>query len=134
MNDVRVRRGDPDDLVPVLRVLEGALLDVTAADVRAGLDEGRVYVAVAAREQWDAPVVGALLHEGGHVTAVAVPRHRRGEGIGRALIEAAAADVAAPDEPLTADFDPEVRGFYEAIGFEIRQEDDRLHGTWTPDR
>lgn len=139
MSGVRVRRGDPDDVVSALRVLEGALLDVAADDVRAGLADGRVYVAVDGPDGDEdgasagaAPVVGALLHEGGHVAAVAVPRHRRGEGIGRALVEAAAADVATSDDPLTADFDPGVRGFYEALGFEIRESGDRLRGTWTP--
>jgi len=142
---VSVRRGDPAELVAVVRVLEGALLDVDVDSVREALAAGRVYVAVdgpasaagdgsaAGDSSGTARIVGALYHEGGHVEAVAVPRHRRGEGIGRALVEAAGADVAAAGDPLTADFGADVRGFYEALGFEIESGDGRLHGAWTPD-
>nr|WP_188877908.1 GNAT family N-acetyltransferase [Halarchaeum solikamskense] len=52
---------------------------------------------------------------GAHVAAIAVRRRRRAQGIGTALIAAAAERW----RPLSADFDADVRPFYEALGFEI---------------
>jgi len=52
---------------------------------------------------------------GMHVDAVAVRRRRRGQGIGRALVEAA----LDRDRRLTVAFDPGVRAFYDALGFTI---------------
>ena len=51
------------------------------------------------------------------IVSIAVHRSRRGRGIGRALVEAAAARSAGP---LVARFHEQVRPFYEALGFEIR--------------
>lgn len=120
-----VRTGTADDLLAVMRVLDGAMLDVDADDVRERLRErsatNAVLVAV------DDAVVGALVLEDGHVDAVAVRRSARGDGVGSALVEAAAARV---DGALTADFDPRVRSFYEAVGFEIETRDGRLWGAY----
>nr|WP_305882813.1 GNAT family N-acetyltransferase [Halobellus rarus] len=51
------------------------------------------------------------------IVSIAVHRSRRGRGIGRALVGAAAARSAGP---LVARFHEQVRPFYEALGFEIR--------------
>lgn len=59
-----------------------------------------------------------------HVAAVAVRRRRRGQGIGTALIEAAAARA----DPLTAAFDADRRPFYEALGFDVEPVGGRLGG------
>lgn len=99
-----------------MRVVEGALLDVSPEGVRAALREGRALVAVD-----DGRVVGGLVGECGEIVAVAVVRGRRGEGIGRELVDRA--DAAAADA-LTATFDGRVRGFYESLGFEIEETDD----------
>jgi len=50
---------------------------------------------------------------GMHVDAVAVRRRRRGQGIGRALVEAA----LDRERRLTVAFDPGVRAFYDALEF-----------------
>ncbi|MFB6250473.1 MAG: GNAT family N-acetyltransferase, partial [Halobellus sp.] len=62
------------------------------------------------------------------IEQIAVHQSRRGRGIGRDLVEAAA-DRA--DGVLIARFPAGVRPFYESLGFEIRETDwdgDRLLG------
>jgi GNAT superfamily N-acetyltransferase len=117
---VEIRDGDADDLLDVMRVIDGSLLDIDADEVRERLDEGDVLVA----ETSAVRVVGALVLRGSHVAAVAVARTRRGRGIGSALIEAA----ARRNPRLTADFDPGVRPFYESLGFDVEERDGRLWG------
>lgn len=156
--DRTVRAGERDDLLAVMRVLDGAMLDVDAAAVRrrlSGVDAdsgsdpdgeagdvggkegdrsgnrngngtGTVLVAEA-----DGRVVGALVLDGGHVEAVAVRRSRRGQGVGTALVGAAAARAGR----LTADFDPRVAPFYESLGFAVTERGDgRLRGVLSAER
>jgi GNAT superfamily N-acetyltransferase len=119
---VVVRRGTSDDFVAVMRLFDGALLDVPSGDVRQGLDAGDVLVA----EHVDRSlVVGALYLDDAHVVAVAVRRDWRRRGVGTALVETAA-DRA---EALTAAFDPRVREFYESLGFDVERRENRLWGT-----
>jgi GNAT superfamily N-acetyltransferase len=117
--DVTVRRGREGDLLAVLRVLEGAMLEVGSNQIRERTDAGEVLVAVV-----DGRVVGALVRDGDHVEAVAVHPDRRDAGIGRALVEGALAETGR----LTAEFRAEVRPFYEKLGFEIETRDGRLRG------
>ena len=58
----------------------------------------------------DGAVAGGV---GMHVDAIAVRRRRRGQGIGRALVEAA----LDRERQLTVAFDPGVSAFYDALGF-----------------
>lgn len=127
MRDVSIRRADFDDHVAVVRLLEGALLDVSSSGIRSGIDDGRVLVAISEDIDAGEHVLGALVLDGTHVEAIAVRPSRRRQGVGTALIEAARAET---DEPLTARFDPDVRGFYEALGFDIERckTEDRLRG------
>jgi ribosomal protein S18 acetylase RimI-like enzyme len=124
----RIRTATADDELPVRRVIDGAMLEVPKN--LAGLIESeQVLVAVAER------VVGALVlvqpaeatvptlaptDEASHIASVAVRRRRRGSGIGAALVRTAAERVSGP---LTAEFRPSVRPFYESLGFEIREID-----------
>jgi len=64
--------------------------------------------------------------DGDHVDAVAVRRRRRGQGIGTALVEAA----ADRRDRLTAEFDADLRTFYEGLGFVVEETDEpgRLRG------
>lgn len=114
---MHVREATAGDLPAVMNVLDGAVLDVTPAAVR----EGTTLVAVEEER-----VLGALVLSGAQIRAVAVRRARRGQGIGTALV-AAAADRR---ERLVATFDPDVRAFYEALGFAVREADEpgRLRG------
>jgi GNAT superfamily N-acetyltransferase len=112
--DITVRHGREGDLLAVLRVLEGAMLDVGANQIRERTDVGEVLVAVV-----DGRVVGALVRDGDHVEAIAVHPDRRDAGVGGALIERALAETSH----LTAEFRDEVRPFYEKLGFEIEDDD-----------
>lgn len=60
-------------------------------------------------------VLGALALVGQELEAVAVRPGRRGQGIGTALVEA-----AAERRPrLVAEFDSRVYAFYESLGFDV---------------
>ena len=122
---VAVREARPDERVAVRRVVDAAMLE--PGDVAGAIERGDALVAVDS-----GTVVGALLlgprEDGAHVDAAAVRRARRGRGIGTALVEFAAERA----DRLTAHFDPDVRPFYEALGFEIEpvgEGEDRLRGT-----
>lgn len=137
-----VREATPDDRLGVRRVLDAAMLEVRE-DLPERIDAGDVLVV---SEGEDAPVLGALVlvpHERAeasidgehgaqvdamgamHVDAVAVWRARRGQGVGSALVRAA----TERHPRLTAEFDADVRPFYESLGFQIREaEDGRLRG------
>ena len=118
-DDVTVRAARPDEHAAVMGVLDAAMLEVDAEAVLNRIPED-VLVAVA-----DGRVLGALVLDGEEVEAVAVRPGRRGQGIGSALVEAAGEREGA----LTADFDAELRPFYEELGFEVETlGDGRLRG------
>ncbi|WP_267641548.1 GNAT family N-acetyltransferase [Haloarchaeobius amylolyticus] len=118
---MRVREARPEEREAVEAVLDAAMLRTDA--VPAAIDRGDALVAVA-----DDRVLGAAVLDpkpgGPHLDAIAVRRRRRGQGIGSALVAAANARKGR----LTAAFDPDVRPFYEDLGFEIRERDGRLWG------
>lgn len=118
---IRVRPADADDHLDVMRVLDGAMLSTDAGTVRKRIGAGAVLVATV-----EGRVVGALVRDGDRVTAVATRRRWRGRGVGTTLVSAAATEQGR----LVAAFDPEVRPFYESLGFEIEPagENDRLRG------
>ncbi|UTF54235.1 GNAT family N-acetyltransferase [Natronosalvus rutilus] len=124
MTDRRVRRATPDDALAVRRLVDGALLEV--GDVESRIDDGDVLVATESRSVGTGEtrrVLGAVVFEppvrgetkGAHVVAIAVHRRHRGRGIGTDLLEEALERAGA----LTANFDADVRPFYESLGFEI---------------
>ncbi|QLH79871.1 GNAT family N-acetyltransferase [Halosimplex rubrum] len=133
-----VRPATADDLTGVLGVLDSAALETEADRVRASVDRGDAFVAV--REETETSAEGAVLgaivlvrpadtdgSDAAHVDAVAVRRRRRGQGIGRALVSAAAGRY----DRLVAEFGAGVRPFYESLGFEIEPLDgerDRYRG------
>jgi GNAT superfamily N-acetyltransferase len=134
-----VRPARDGELAAVMNVFDGAMLAVDGATVAEGIAADRDAVLVA---EDGGRIVGALVldvpERGGlaprpeevrpetrHVEAVAVRRRRRGQGIGRRLIEAAAGRC----DYLTADYRAEVRPFYEALGFSVTDDDgERLRG------
>jgi len=122
--DPAVRQAGPRDHLGVMRVLDGANLAVDAAAVEDRIEAGTVVVADDANR-----IVGALVAvprdgDGAHVEAVAVRRRRRGRGIGSRLVEAAAERW----RPLTADFDPGVKPFYDGLGFDCERRGERYRG------
>ena len=129
-----IRRADPDDLVGVMRLFDGAFLETDADRVRDQLTGRRGCLLVAGEGR---PVGAVGLIDGaeiddlpwpdsGYISAIAVQKQRRGQTIGRSLIAAAAA-WAAP-RPLSATFDERVRPFYTACGFTIEERAGRLWG------
>jgi len=119
-DDVAVREARPADLANVLGVLDAAALETDSERVRASIDRGETLVAVrvGSAVEPDFPdrlVLGALVLVDDEIDAVAVRRRRRDQGIGRALV-AAAADRR---DRLVAEFDASVRPFYEQLGFAI---------------
>lgn len=119
-SEIELRRADEDDAMPVIRVLQGSLLEIDASTVRRAVARGDVLVAQA--DKW---VIGALVLEDNHIESVAVRREYRKQGIGSALVETAAAELGGP---VTADFRAGVRGFWQDLGFEIEKEGDRFYG------
>jgi ribosomal protein S18 acetylase RimI-like enzyme len=171
--DVVVTEASPSDFVAVMRVLEGALIDVEATDVRTAIAAGDALVAgrggrvvgalVLGTRPPDAPAAfrGVVecdpvrdpapardgTHGDGssrsdrtdtpatdprrrlpdtrpHVVALAVERTARRQGIGEALVAAAADRVAL----LTVDCRPDVAEFYEAVGAVTTVHDGRVWG------
>ncbi|NHN60409.1 MULTISPECIES: GNAT family N-acetyltransferase [Halorussus] len=135
--DVSVREATDGDRLDVRRVLDAAMLRIRV-DLAERVGAGDVLVAVEAGggggeddggEDGDRSVLGALVlvsggdgtdeRTGAHIDAVAVRRARRGQGIGSALVRAAAERRGV----VTAEFDPDVRPFYEALDFDISRVD-----------
>jgi len=124
-----VREATTADRLDVLNVLDGANLATDIDRVADALARGDVLVAVAdtEREAGDNQrVLGALVLDGEEITAVAVRRRRRDQDIGTALVEAASQRC----DRLVARFDPGVRAFWDALGFEIAPlpQSDRYRG------
>jgi GNAT superfamily N-acetyltransferase len=123
---MHVRIANADEVPAVMNVLDGAVLSIAVATVRAGVEDGGTLVAVSGDDPAAGRVLGALVLDGTHIEAVAVRQRRRGQGIGTALVEAA----LDRRDRITAEFDANVRPFYEALGFKIEPlgESDRFRG------
>ena len=111
---MEVRRA-AGETAAVRGILDAAMLRVEDA----ALEEGTTLVAAV-----EGRLLGALVLDGEEIVAVAVRPGRRGQGVGTALVEAA----ADRRERLTAGFDPGVRPFYESLDFEIECEDGQCRG------
>lgn len=112
---ISVRPATEDEEPVVWSICNAAMLDLEEAT----LTDLLLLVACV-----DDRILGALVLDGAEIEAVAVRPGRRGQGIGSALVEAA----AERRDELTAGFDPSVRPFYEALGFEITCEEKRCRG------
>lgn len=128
---MEVRQAAVEDLSAVATVLDAAMLStgdlqerVAAGDVLVATDGGPAVGALVVAPPTAAPDWAREWWTDAHVAAVAVRRRRRGQGVGTALVEA-----AGERGRLTAAFDPDLRGFYEGLGFEVEAgPDDRLRG------
>lgn len=131
-----IRHADRDDLVDVMRLFDGALLETDSDRIRNQLTGDKGCILVAAIDTRPVGAVGltteavddrpAAWSEGVHITEIAVTTARQNQGIGRSLIKAAA-EWAEP-QSLTATFDERVRPFYTACRFEIKEREGRLWG------
>lgn len=116
---MRVREARRDELAAAMSILDAAMLET--GDVRERIPGG-VLVAVEAGR-----VLGALVLAGEEIEAVAVRPGRRGQGVGTALVRAA----AARRDRLVAAFDADLRPFYEGLGFEVEPTvDGRCRGVY----
>ncbi|WP_420182195.1 GNAT family N-acetyltransferase [Haloarcula sp. KBTZ06] len=125
---MHVRTATADEVPAVMNVLDGAVLSIAVETVRAGAEDDGTLVAVSDDDPAAERVLGALVLDDTHIEAVAVRRRRRGQGIGTALVEAA----LDRRNCVTAEFDADVRPFYEALGFDVTplaDEADRFRGT-----
>jgi GNAT superfamily N-acetyltransferase len=116
-----VREATVEDLPDVLNVVDGAALRVDVDSLRERIAGGDVLVACE-----EGRVLGTVVLDGDRIAAVAVRRGRRDQGIGTALVEAA----ADRRDRLVAEFDARVRPFWESLGFDIEPADepDRYRG------
>ncbi|WP_435348388.1 GNAT family N-acetyltransferase [Haloarchaeobius sp. HRN-SO-5] len=128
-DSVSVRTARPGEAQAVAGVLDAAMLRTDELGPALARDD--VLVATAGERLLGALVLVPRDGDGSpsrlHVDAVAVRPNRRGQGIGRALVEAAA-DRCDAEQRLTAGFGANVRPFYESLGFEVRERDGRLFG------
>lgn len=134
---VSIRRATTADRLDILRVLDGAMLEVDTAVLDDRIPAGTVLVALAERGGDRDPVVaGALVTSpvspsdpvdsadgtAVRIEAVAVRQSRRGRGIGSALVERAVADAAAAGyDRLVAEYDVTLRSFYDDLGFHVTE-------------
>lgn len=119
---MEVRTATSTDLPAVCNVLEGALLRIDVDETKRAIDEDAVLVTVSE----SGTVLGVVVLDGREITAIAVRRRRRGQGIGTALVEAA----AERHDELVAEFDERVARFWRSLGFDIEPipSSDRFRG------
>lgn len=123
-----IRTARSGDLVDVLNVLDGADLATDHERVRTAIKRGDVFVAVP--DERGTPVVGTLVFDGDEIANVAVRRRRRDQGIGSDLVERAKRER----DRLVAEFDADVRPFYESLDFDVTRENEgRYRGVWLSD-
>jgi len=121
---VTVRAATVGERPAVANVLDGAALEVDHATLEARIARRDVLVAVS--DDDPERVLGACVLDGNRITAIAVRRRRRNQGIGSALVTRAARER----DRLVAEFDAGVRPFYAALGFDVQAiDDDRYRGS-----
>jgi GNAT superfamily N-acetyltransferase len=98
-------------------VTDGANLELSPDTLESALGDDAAFVAVA---DDGTTALGALVLDGERIAAVAVRPGRRGQGIGSALVEAA----ADRRNRLVAAFDPDVEPFWRSLGFAIERAGD----------
>lgn len=128
---MKIRTATPSEHAEVLSILDAAALQTDSEQTKQAIDRRNVFVAVSERTQergeGSPPILGALILDTSIIEAIAVRPGRRGQGIGRALVERA----QRSRERLVADCAPGVRAFWDALGFDITERDSgRLEGVW----
>ena len=116
-----VRFASEPDANDVIATLDSAMLEVDRDLVREAIRNGDVLVAGD-----DHHIRGAAVLDEATITAIGVHPADQGQGIGSALIDAAQADRGR----LTAEFGDAAHPFYDALGFDITQTDDRYVGSY----
>jgi GNAT superfamily N-acetyltransferase len=113
---VAIRPATAEEQSTVMAIIDGAALRTSLTRIERAIAEDAVLVATPA----DADrVLGALALDGQEVLNIAVRPRRRGQGIGRALIEAATERRGR----LVVECNADLRPFYESVGFDVRESD-----------
>jgi GNAT superfamily N-acetyltransferase len=127
---MRIREPTLAQHAELLSILDAAALQTDSGQIQTAIERGDAFVAVPRRGSdgaEDAPLLGALVLDDTEIAAIAVRPGRRGQGIGRSLVERAQQDRTH----LIASFDPGVEPFWTAVEFEvIERNPDRLTGVW----
>lgn len=123
--DVSIGSGADHDPAAILNVLDGAALSISLQTLRDASARGDLVVATSSPA---GTVIGAAVLDGAEILAIAVRPGRRGQGIGTALVQAAAADR----DGLVARFHPSVADFYRSLGFDCEplEATERWRGVW----
>lgn len=133
---MQIRAAAPGESAEIAAILNAAYLQTDTESIEQAVRSGNVLIAErpenersgAPESTETAPMLGALVLDGSEITAIAVRPGRRGQGIGRRLVTAARQRLGR----VVAEFDPTVRPFWEAVGFEVSvlPGSDRLHGEY----
>jgi len=129
---MEICQATPAHHAELLSILDAAAIRTDGDATRSAIERGDVLIAlpdygIEAQRDHSVPVVGTLAVDDAEIVAIAVRPGRRGQGIGRALVTRAKQDR----QRLVAEFDPGVRPFWAAVGFEIQKgESNRLTGVW----
>lgn len=113
---MRIRPATQAEAQSVLGLIEASMLEIdaeTIADLLAETIDGTVLVATAHDE---GPILGAIVVQNRRIEAIAVRPKRRGQGVGTALVRAAAERT---EDTLVAECDSDVVPFYEQLGFDV---------------
>lgn len=113
---MEVRDAGPDELPTVMTIFDAGLLETSADAVEAAIEAGRVLVATVDGAVLGVIWVDATTADSALIEAVAVRPGRRGQGVGTALVEAAAERYGG----LTAEFEADVRPFWESLDFTVQ--------------
>nr|WP_229115009.1 GNAT family N-acetyltransferase [Halapricum desulfuricans] len=122
-----MRQAEPTEFEPATAILDAAVLETDPGLVRQRIDNDRMLVAVD-----DGRIVGSVvaqsIDQGVRIDAIAVRKRRQGQGIGTMLVET----LLERHGRVVAEFDERARPFYEALGFEIQeQQSGRYRGVRT---
>jgi N-acetylglutamate synthase-like GNAT family acetyltransferase len=121
---MQVRTAIPGDLDAIMQLLDAAALETDRERTRTSIQAGETVVAVEEGRLLGA-VVCVPAATGVRINAIAVRKRRQAQGIGTALVEA----ILDEHERVVAEFDENVRPFYESLGFEIESlSDGRFRG------
>ena len=110
-NNFKTRSAIPSDIPYIMNIIDGALLQTDLKMLKTRISRRDVIVA-----ESHTAIIGVIILAENVIDAIAVRSKRRNQGIGSALVFAAAEQIGSP---LTAEFDLTSLSFYQHLGFLI---------------